>query len=423
MDTPEFKTAEQSHKDMLRAALEVATADASLSSYRIQKGSIEVDPDVNRELSKEEIDMMEMFRTDVRNEVEAVVRSGPANEGFLDFVTKVSVKQVFYEVATTIMRIRNAVRVYGVQAERLNGTLKACQARLKRNKPKEVIDLDFEFGAYSRFFHLGNVPCDSFEAFVQAIYVHRATSEWCSLHAANAVKDVYALAEKTFTALTKSAPAITAAMSDAMVARSGEIVMSHFSDELRAPVIARNFVHGSPEVPKGYKAAKDVILQAKGYMLDAGVLCVSRPSKSSMQPAWGAVIVRDEDINRTKAQGFTVRHNADLLSLVEHGIEITSNATATIKDLDKLCNDVLKPLEEALRIIFQRLNLRNEEEKNLMISQASIGKLLCNVTANPLMSALWLDLRLVRMISGIAEIYFVKDPNKRIVFKQNIAEA
>ena len=58
-----------------------------------------------------------------------------------------------------------------------------------------------------------------------------------------------------------------------------------------------------------------------------------------------------------------------------------------------------------------------------MISQARIGKLLCNVTANPLMSALWLDLRLVRMISGIAEIYFVKDPNKRIVFKQNIAEA
>lgn len=423
MNPHDFQAIAEGHKQVLSAALEVATADSALSSYRIQAGTIEVDPDTNKELTAEEQEMVEAFQTDNREQVEAIVRQQPAQEGLVDMVVQMSVAQVLSEVTSTVSRVRNAVKVYANQNARLNATLKACAERLKRENPKKPLPAFFEFGAYSRFFHIGNRACDTIDQFISGIYIHRASSEWCGLHAGNAVKEVYASCEKALISLSRHTPALNAIATDGVVEAAGEIVMRNFESTVLTPAASRSFLGVPAQVPRGERSLKDIIVTAKGNMLDNNVLCLARPSKAGQRPAWGAIVLHSDEAVRTKAEGFELKNVGALLSVIEHGIEITSNNMVTLDQLKDLNDDVLKPLEDAIRSITRRLNARFNDERAILVSYASIARILCNTTTNPLLSTVWLDLRLARMISAMAELHFVPDASKRVVLKQDIAKA
>lgn len=422
MENIDFQQFVQANESLVVAALEAATADSVLGTYKIHHGSIDVDPEQGKELSEEEKSAMALFQEESQMRTEFIVRQTAANESIMERIGEIGVRQVADAASVTAKRVANAVKTYVASITKMHATLVACKKQLDKLNERDSIDLNFEFGAYSRFFHIAGVPCVSAENFISGIYIHRTTSDWARSSATAAIDDIFKYSENAFKSLSRTIPEMSAAIADSSFDRAKEIALAHYSDSVPKPLSMRGFPMKKPVVPREFTSLKDVAYEPRGYLFDANVLCIKRPKRSNFDYEIGAVILQDKNIARTKVTGWDIGDVRILKAIIDHGIEIASNTLATMDTISKYGDDFLIPISDAMHSLGKRLRLRDPEEQSMLLNQSKIAQILCTCASTPMLSVAWLDVRLIRVIAGIAESHFVKDPKKRIVLKSDIAQ-
>lgn len=422
MNDIDFHPVVQASADVVSAALEVATAHSVLSTYKIHNGSFEVDPDSGKELTEQEKAILDKFQEDMRNQVEAVILEKPATEAFLDVLGEFSTRDTAVVASNTAKRIANAVNVYGKSIDKMLSTLQACAKRLDALPAKTPIAVAFEFGAYSRFFHIAGEACVSPNDFISGIYIHRTTSEWAMRAGTECMRTVYDYAKGAFTSMHRTLPELSKAIADTSYDRALELVYGAYAEPVRQGMALRSMSAQRLSLPRKAAMDKAFTYTPKGYLFDASVLCTVRAKREGQDYANGAIVLQDEGITRTKVTGWDIADLRTLRSIVQHGIEIASNVKTNLDTMSDLSDDFLKPIADALQALTRRMRFREEQERQLLLSQVKIAQMLCNTAVHPLLMVLWLDIRLVRTIAGVAEAYFVGDPKKRIVLKSEISK-
>lgn len=420
MSTIDFKDMDASHRLALKAALEVATAHASLSSYKISQGSIEVDPETQKELTAEEKELLDKFEEDARNQIDWAIHTREANESVSEILSEVTIRDASAVAASTARRVASAVKVYSASNDKMLATLMACRAQLAKKNPKDSINVAFDFGAYSRFFHIGGIACNTPNDFINGIYVHRNTSDWAMRHGFDAISDVYKQSENAFASMHRKIHEMSVAIADNTFDRAMEQVFAAYSEPLRQPIALRGMSTAKLEVPRKFRNIKDHQYTPKGHLFDSSVLCTVQVKKGNMQYRSGAAVLQDADAPRSRTTGWDISDLRTLIAIVDHGIEIAQNTKAYLDMFSDFGDDYLKPISEALLAVVRLVKFRDESDVQTLLSQVKIAQLICNCAINPLLYVLWLDIRLTRCIAGVAEAYFVKDPKKRISLKKEV---
>lgn len=416
----EFSFIVNEHAQACQTALEAVAANTAIGAYKFEGDKFEMDTEFSQGLSDEEKKLVERFTNPTEDGIPEVVVH-QANEGFLDSLSVMNVQNVVGLINASIHLIEKNVSAYKTLVTKMHKTLVASDAKISRLYDRSDVNISVEFGAYSRFFHIGNKATTSDLQFIEGLFVHRAASEWCALHSPEVLKEVSALVSTVFPSIDRDMPNISEALVADAIRKVGEIFDKHYSKDSLVGLGSSGYSIAAVRIPKVVQQAKDVVSEVKGAMFDGNVVLYHQPKKRTLDNvAYACTIVRDDQISRTEVRGFDIEKGKELKTIVGHGVQIASNTLTSINVLENYIKDYLKPMKEAISFMVKNKMLISSADSKLLTHYAALARLLNDSTFYPLLNSIWIDTRLCRVIAGMAEAYFVRNPRDRTIFAKDI---
>lgn len=420
MMTEDFAQIAKGYPSVARCALEAVAVNSAIGAYKFEGGKFEMDESSTGGLTEQEQKLVDQFSDPTDNKtVEVVVRQ--ANEGFLDSLMVSNVRQVTSLISNSMTVIEKNVKAYKQMVTKMNKTLVASEKQINKLYHKNDVNISVDFGAYSRFFHIGNRVTDTDKSFVEGLFAHRAASEWCAMNSPQVIKDLGKLVESIFPNIDKEMPNISEAIIYDAIDKAGEIFDKHYAKDSLVGLSNSGYSVSAVRIPKQAQYLKDVLNTVKGAMFDGNVLLYNQPKKRELHTlTYACTILRDDDMNRSEIKGFDIVKAKELQNIVSHGAQISSNTLTTLDVLEKFVNEYLNPLKEAVNYLTKNSMLISSNDAKLLTHYAAMARLLNDAVMHPLLSTVWIDTRLCRVIAGMAEAYFVRNPRDRTIFAKDI---
>ena len=416
----EFSQLVHDHSLAANSALEAVAANAAIGAFKYEGAKFEMDEEFTSGLTDEEKKLVERFTNPTENGVPEVVVH-QATEGFLDTIGVMNIQNVIGLINNSIHLIEKNVTAYKTLLTRMQKTLVASNAKIGRLYDRSDVGISVDFGAYSRFFHIGNKATTTDLQFIEGLFVHRAASEWCALHSPEVLKEVAALVSEVFPTIERDMPNISEALVAEAIQKVGEIFDKHYSKDSLVGLGSSGYSVSSVRIPKIAQQAKDITSEVKGAMFDGNVVLYHQPKKRSLDNvAYACTIVRDDQISRTEVKGFDIEKGKELKAIITQGVQIVSNTWTSVSVLEKYIGDYLKPMKEAINFMVKNKMLVSGTDIKLLTHYAALARLLNDSTFYPLLNSIWVDARLCRVIAGMAEAYFVRNPKDRTIFAKDI---
>ena len=401
-------------------ALEAVAVNAAIGSFKYEGSKFEMDAEASTGLTDEEKKLVERFTNPSEDGVPEVVVH-QATEGFLDTLSVMNIQQVIWLINNSIHLIEKNVAAYKQIVTKMHKTLVGSEAKIGRLYDRGDVNISIEFGAYSRFFHIGNKATTTDLQFIEGLFVHRAASEWCAMHSPQVLKEVAALVADVFPSIDRDMPNISEALLADAIQKVGKIFDTHYTKDSLVGLGSSGYSIAAVRIPKSVQQSSDVSSEVKGAMFDGNVVLYHQPKKRTLNNvAYACTIVRDEQISRTEVRGFDIEKGKELKAIIGHGVQIASNTLTSIKVLEDYIGDYLKPMKEAINYIVKNKMLLSTSDSKLLTHYAALARLLNDATFYPLLNSIWVDARLCRVIAGMAEAYFVRNPRDRTIFAKDM---
>lgn len=418
--TEDFAHIAKAYPQAAQIALEAAAVNTAIGAYKFEASKFELDPDSEAELTEHEKGLVSHFtQGNDKGVVETVVHQ--ANEGFLDTLMVTNVRQVASLITHSMAVIEKNVKGYRALVMKMHKTLQASEKHIAKLYDKQDVNISVEFGAYSRFFHVGNKVASNDKAFIEGIFVHRAASEWCALHAPAVLKEVGALVADIFPSVDKEMPNLSEAIVEDAIDKVGKIFDDHYTKDSLVGLGSSGYSVAAVRVPKQAQYLKDVTSTVKGAFFDGNVLMYNQPKKRELQTlSYACTVLRDEAMTRSEVKGFEIEKAKELKNIISHGVQICSNILTTLDILEDFIKDYLQPLREAVNYLVRNKVLVSGNDAKLLSHYAALARLLNDASIHPLLTTVWIDTRLCRVIAGMAEAHFVRNSKDRTIFAKDI---
>ncbi len=415
----DFAQIAQAYPLVSRCALEAMAVNSAIGAYKFEGSKFELGEEPS-ELSEEEKKLVSLFTApNDSGTTDLVIHQ--ANEGFLDTLMVNNVRQVASLISHSVSVIEKNIKNYRVLVSKMNKTLVASEKQIGTLFDKKDVNISVDFGAYSRFFHIGNKVTNTDKAFIEGLFVHRAASEWCAMNAPLVLKEIGAVVTDVFPSVNKEMPNISEAIVSDAIDKVGQIFDKYYSKDSLVGLGSSGYSVAAVRIPKQAQYLKDVTNTVKGALFDGNVLMYNQPRKRELQTlSYACSILRDDDMSRSEVKGFDIEKARELKSIVSHGVQISSNILTTLDVIEGFIEEYLKPLKEAVNYLTKNKVLVSGNDAKLLTHYAALARLLNDATIHPLLTTVWIDTRLCRVIAGMAEAYFVRNPRDRTIFAKDI---
>ena len=403
-----------------QAALEAAALNTAIGGYKFEDSKFELDPESTEGLNEREKEIVAQFAIpSTSGGPTAVIYQ--ANEGLLDSLSIQNIGRVSTLIMNSISSIERNAKALTNMVSKMHNTLEKAQKKLKSVGNTERVDIQIDFGAYSRFFHIGNKTINTDKAFIEGLFTHRAASDWCAVNSTQVLKEVGAIVLDIFPSVQRTLPVFSEAIVTDAIDKVNNVFALYYSKDSLTGLGSSSSALASVKVPKQLQYHKDSEVIVKGIMFDGNVLTYAKPKKPSLNAlSHICTISRDEAAARSEVKSFEIETGASLKAITEHGVQITSNIISNLDALKDYIDDYLRPMKSAISYVTKNEKLISSDDAKLLVHYACLARLLNDCVVHPLLTNVWVDTRLARVISGMVEAHFVPNPRDRVLFAKDI---